>query len=84
MGTEEDTPRLLLPRAAGRAFVPEGTRRRTASHALASIAHMKEGKVRWRFVATEVNTEFREDDHQGTPPLMIVRAAISRAGSCPT
>ena len=42
-------------------------------------AHMKDGKVRWRFVATEVNTEFREDNHQGTPPLMIVRATISRA-----
>ena len=48
------------------------------------IAHMKGDKVRWRFVATEVNTEFREDNHQGTPPLMIVRATISRAGSCPT
>ena len=36
------------------------------------------------FLATEVNTEFREDNHQGTPPLMIVRASISRAGSCPT
>ena len=47
-------------------------------------AHMKEGRVRWRFVATEVNTEFREDNQQGTPPLMIVRATISRASSCPT
>ena len=36
------------------------------------------------FVATEVNTELREDNHQGTPPLMIVRATISRASSCPT
>ena len=48
------------------------------------IAHMKEDEVRWRFVATEVNTEFREDNHQGTPPLMILRATVSRAGSCPT
>ena len=40
--------------------------------------------MRWRFVATEVNIEFREDNHQGTPPLMIVRATISRAGSCST
>ena len=48
------------------------------------IAHMKGDRVRWRFVATEVSTEFREDNHQGTPPLMIVRATISRAGSCPT
>ena len=31
------------------------------------IAHMKGDRVRWRFVATEVNTEFREDNHQGTP-----------------
>ena len=37
------------------------------------IAHMKGDRVRWRFVATEVNTEFRDDNHQGTPPLMIVR-----------
>ena len=44
------------------------------------IAHMKADRVRWRFVATEVNTEFRDDNHQGTPPLMIVRATISRAG----
>ena len=49
-----------------------------------SIAQMKGHRVRWRFVATEVNTELREDNHQGTPPLMIVRATISRAGSCPT
>ncbi|CAK0866686.1 unnamed protein product [Prorocentrum cordatum] len=49
------------------------------------IAHMKEGKVRWRFVATEVNKyEVREDNHQGTPPLMIVRATLSRAASSPT
>ena len=48
------------------------------------IAHMKGDRVRWRFVATEMNTELREDNHQGTPPLMIVRATISRAGSCPT
>ena len=48
------------------------------------IAHMKGDRVRWRFVATEVNTELREDNHQGTPPLMIVRATVSRAGSCPT
>ena len=48
------------------------------------IAHMKEGQVRWRFVATEVNKyEVREDNHQGTPPLMIVRALISRAASHP-
>ena len=38
----------------------------------------------WRYVVTEVNTEFREENHQGTPPLMIVRAASSGAGSCPT
>ena len=44
------------------------------------IAQMKGDRVRWRFVATEVNTEFRDDNHQGTPPLMIVRATISRAG----
>ena len=31
-----------------------------------------------------IRTEFREDNHQGTPPLMIVRATISRAGVCPT
>ena len=36
-----------------------------------SIAHMKGDRVRWRFVATEVNTQFREDNHQGTPPLML-------------
>ena len=48
------------------------------------IAHMKGDRVRWRFVATEVNTGLREDNHQGTPSLMIVRATISRAGSCPT
>ena len=48
------------------------------------IAHMKGDRVRWRFVATEVNTELRQDNHQGTPPLMIVRATISRAVSCPT
>ena len=40
--------------------------------------------MRWRFVATQVSTELREDNHQGTPPLMIVRATVSRAGSCPT
>ena len=40
--------------------------------------------MRWRFVATEMNTELREDNHQGTPPLTIVRATVSRAGSCPT
>ena len=40
------------------------------------IAHMKGDRVRW--------TELREDNHQGTPPLMIVRATVSRAGSCPT
>ena len=48
------------------------------------IAHMKGVRVRWRFVATEMNTELREDNHQGTPPLMIVRATISRACSCST
>ena len=49
------------------------------------IAHQKEGRVRWRFVATEVNKyEVREDNHQGTPPLMLVRATISRAASSPT
>ena len=48
------------------------------------IAHMKGDRVRWRDVATEVNTEFREDNHQGTPPLMIVRATVSRADSCTT
>ena len=49
------------------------------------IAHQKEGRVRWRFVATEVNKyELREDNHQGTPPLMIVRATLSRAASSPT
>ena len=49
------------------------------------IAHMKEGKVRWRFVATEINKhELREDNHQGTPPLMIVRATLSCAASSPT
>ena len=35
-------------------------------------------------MATEVNTELREDNHQGTPPLMIVRATVRRASSCPT
>ena len=29
------------------------------------IAHMKGDKVSWRFVATEANTEFREDNHPG-------------------
>ena len=48
------------------------------------IAHMKGDRVRWRFVTTQVSTELREDNHQGTPPLMIVRATVSRAGSCPT
>ena len=45
------------------------------------IAHVKGDVVRWRFVATEVNTQHREDNHQGTPPLMVVRALISRAAS---
>ena len=104
MGTEEDTLPLLLGRAAGRGFVPEGTDNElramqdygvyieiSIKEAVGGkhirgfpIAHMKEDEVRWRFVATEVNTEFREDNHQGTPPLMIVRATVSRAGSCPT
>ena len=48
------------------------------------LAHIKGDRVRWRFRAKEVNTELREDNHQGTPPLMIVRATISRAGPCPT
>ena len=48
-----------------------------------AIAHQKGQKVRWRFVATEINDKAREDNHQGTPPLMIVRAIISRAGSRP-
>ncbi|CAK0909889.1 unnamed protein product [Prorocentrum cordatum] len=49
------------------------------------IAHVKEGRVRWRFVATEINKhEVREDNHQCTPPLMIVRATLSRAASSPT
>ena len=47
------------------------------------IAHMKGGIVRWRYVAMEINNEIREDNHQGTPPLMVVRAVVSRAGSCP-
>ena len=47
------------------------------------IAHNKEKKVRWRFVATEVNDGHREDNHQGTPPLMIVRAIVSLAASRP-
>jgi len=47
------------------------------------IAHMKDKKVRWRFVATEVAHELREDNHQGTPPLMVVRAILSRAASKP-
>ena len=47
------------------------------------LYHMKDGKVRWRFVACELNLELREDNHQGTPPLMIVRAIVSRAGSAP-
>ena len=47
------------------------------------IAHNKEEKVRWRFVATEVNDGHREDNHQGTPPLMIVRAIVSLAASRP-
>ena len=34
------------------------------------IAHMKGDRVRWRFVATEVNTESREDNQQGTQPLI--------------
>eukprot|EP00959_Pyramimonas_sp_CCMP1952_P327232 6850293-Pyramimonas_sp.AAC.1 len=46
---------------------------------------MKGGRVRWRFVATEINKhEVREDNRQGTPPLMIVRATLSRAASSPT
>jgi hypothetical protein len=47
------------------------------------IAHVKGDVVRWRFVATEVNMQHREDNHQGTPPLMVVRALISRAASRP-
>ena len=35
------------------------------------IAHVRGGVVRWRFVATEVNNQVREDNTQGTPPLMI-------------
>ncbi len=47
------------------------------------IAHQKGQIVRWRFVATEVNYEARQDNQQGTPPLMIVRAIVSRAASRP-
>eukprot|EP00959_Pyramimonas_sp_CCMP1952_P338344 7085814-Pyramimonas_sp.AAC.1 len=47
-------------------------------------AHQKEGGVRWRFVATEINKhEVREDNHF-TPQLMIARATLSRAASSPT
>ncbi|CAK0862523.1 unnamed protein product, partial [Prorocentrum cordatum] len=45
------------------------------------IAHMKGDRVRWRFVATEVNDKHREDNHQGTPPLMVIRLIISLAAS---
>eukprot|EP00959_Pyramimonas_sp_CCMP1952_P030209 633281-Pyramimonas_sp.AAC.1 len=42
---------------------------------------MKGDRVRWRFVATEVNDKHREDNHQGTPPLMVIRLIISLAAS---
>ena len=48
------------------------------------IAHNKGPIVRWRFVATEINYEARQDNQQGTPPLMIVRAIVSRAASRPS
>jgi len=51
------------------------------------IAHMKRTDngwiVRWRFVAAELNLEQREDNQQGTPPLMVVRAVLSLAASKP-
>ncbi len=47
------------------------------------IAHMNGQEVRWRFVATEINGNMREDNHQGTPPRMLVRTILRRAGSSP-
>ncbi|CAK0831915.1 unnamed protein product [Prorocentrum cordatum] len=47
--------------------------------------YVEEGGVRWRFVATEINKhEVREENHQGTPPLMIARETLSQAASSPT
>ncbi|CAK0790038.1 unnamed protein product [Prorocentrum cordatum] len=47
------------------------------------VAHDKAGEVRWRFVATEVTHQHREDNHQGTPPLAMIRAILSLAASKP-
>ena len=56
MGAEEGTLRLLLQRAAGRGFAPEGTRRRTASHA---------GLRRWTRICT------RRDETTNCEPCRI-------------
>ncbi|CAK0844151.1 unnamed protein product [Prorocentrum cordatum] len=47
------------------------------------IAHEKAGEVRRRFVATEVAHQHREDNHQGTPPLAMIRSILSLAASKP-
>ena len=47
-----------------------------------AIAHVQEANASWRLVATDVRTELREDNHQGSPPLMIASATLSCASSC--
>ncbi|CAK0845688.1 unnamed protein product, partial [Prorocentrum cordatum] len=47
------------------------------------IAREKAGEVRLRFVATEVARQHRGDNHQGAPPLAMIRAILSLAASRP-
>ena len=47
-----------------------------------AIAHVQEANASWRLVATDVRTELREDNHQGSPPLMMSGATLSCAPPC--